>query len=46
MYPDLKCSIVNLEKNKLFFEDDNFDIIYSKSFIEYPYNPEVAFEEV
>ena len=45
LYPDLKCSIVNLEKDKLPFEDNYFDIIYSKSFIEHLYSPEFAFEE-
>ena len=45
LYPDLKCSIVNLEKDNLPFEDDYFDIIYSKSFIEHVYNPEVVFKE-
>ena len=44
-FPDLKFSKVDLEHNNLPYEDETFDIIYSKSFIEHFYYPEKIFQE-
>ena len=44
-FPDLKFSRVDLEHNNLPYEDETFDIIYSKSFIEHFYYPEKIFQE-
>jgi SAM-dependent methyltransferase len=40
-----KIIVCDLEKRKLPFEDNFFDIIYSKSFVEHFYYPELIFEE-
>ena len=37
--PDLKISIINSDQQKLPFDDQSFDIVYSKSFIEHLNNP-------
>ena len=42
---DFEVKICNVEKEKLPFDDDTFDIIYSKSFIEHLYYPEKYLEE-
>ncbi len=44
-FPDLKFSQVDLENNKLPYENASFDVIYSKSFIEHFYYPEKIFQE-
>ncbi len=44
-FPELKFSKVDLEHNNLPYEDETFDIIYSKSFIEHFYYPEKIFKE-
>lgn len=43
--PSANVSIVDMTVNKLPFEDNFFDFIYSKSFIEHFYYPEKIFEE-
>ena len=45
IFSDLKFSRVDLEHNNLPYEDETFDIIYSKSFIEHFYYPEKIFQE-
>ena len=42
---DFEVKICNVEEEKLPFDDDTFDIIYSKSFIEHLYYPEKYLEE-
>ena len=42
---DFEVKICNVEKEKLPFDDDTFDVIYSKSFIEHLYYPEKYLEE-
>lgn len=42
---DFEVKICNVEKEKLPFDDDTFDVIYSKSFIEHLYHPENYLEE-
>lgn len=37
---------VDLEKNKLPFEDNYFDVIFTKSFVEHFYYPEKIFQEI
>jgi len=44
-FSDLNFKKVDLTKDKLPFDDNFFDIIYSKSFIEHFYFPEIIFEE-
>ena len=44
-FSDFKFSQVDLEKNELPYDDNTFDIIYSKSFIEHFYYPEKIFQE-
>lgn len=44
-FPKLNFSKVDMTKDKLPFEDNYFDVIYSKSFIEHFYYPDVIFEE-
>ena len=44
-FPDLKFSKVDLTTDKLPYENDTFDIIYSKSFVEHFYFPEKIFAE-
>ncbi len=44
-FPELNFSKVDMTKEKLPFEDNYFDVIYSKSFIEHFYYPEKVFEE-
>ena len=36
----------NLEREKIPFEDNKFDIVYSKSFVEHFYYPEKIYEEI
>jgi|TARA_B100001971_G_C18236750_1_gene567807 ubiquinone/menaquinone biosynthesis C-methylase UbiE len=43
--PDAKITTTDLENEKLPYDDNEFDIIYSKSFIEHLYYPEKIFEE-
>jgi SAM-dependent methyltransferase len=45
-FPDVKLSIADLEKDNLPYENDYFDIIYSKSVIEHFHNPERLVEEI
>ncbi len=42
---DFEVKICNVEKEKLPFDDNTFDVIYSKSFIEHLYHPEKYLEE-
>ena len=44
-FPELNFSQVDLTKDKLPYEDNFFDVIYSKSFIEHFYYPEKIFQE-
>lgn len=44
-FSDLNFKKVDLTKDKLPFDDNFFDVIYSKSFIEHFYFPEIIFEE-
>ena len=44
-FPELTFSKVDLTKDKLPYEDNFFDVIYSKSFIEHFYYPEKIFQE-
>jgi len=44
-YPDIKFSLCDLINEKLPFEDNTFDYVYSKSVIEHFYHPEKIFEE-
>jgi len=44
-FPNLKFKNVDLEKEKLPFDDNFFDIIYSKSIIEHFYYPDKVFNE-
>ena len=44
-FPDLNFAKVDMTKDKLPYEDNYFDVIYSKSFIEHFYYPERIFEE-
>ena len=45
MCPSAHISKVNLQEQQLPFEDNFFDFIYSKSFVEHFYHPEKIFEE-
>ena len=40
-----KIELCDLTKEKLPFDDNYFDVIYSKSFVEHFYYPEIIFEE-
>ena len=44
-FPNLKFKLANLENDKLPYDDNFFDIIYSKSVIEHFYYPEKIFQE-
>ncbi len=44
-FPSLKFKKVDLEKEQLPFDDNFFDVIYSKSIIEHFYYPDKIFEE-
>ena len=44
-FPHLKFKLANLENDKLPYDDNYFDIIYSKSVIEHFYYPEKIFQE-
>ena len=44
-YPNIKVYKNDIEKEKLAFEDESFDIVFSKSVVEHLYNPQVYFEE-
>lgn len=44
-FSDLNFKKVDVTKDKLPFEDNFFDVIYSKSFIEHFYFPEIIFKE-
>lgn len=44
-FPDLNFKKVDLANEKLPYEDNSFDIIYSKSIIEHFYYPEKVFQE-
>jgi len=44
-YPHIQFSLCDLIKEKLPFEDNSFDYVYSKSVIEHFYHPEKVFEE-
>ena len=44
-FPEIKFKSIDLLNEKLPFQDNYFDIIYSKSFIEHFYYPEKIFEE-
>ena len=45
LFPELNFTKVDMTKEKLPFKDNYFDVIYSKSFIEHFYYPEVVFQE-
>ena len=44
-FSELNFKKVDLSKDKLPFEDNFFDVIYSKSFIEHFYYPDIIFKE-
>ncbi len=44
-YPDIRVFQNNIEKDPLPFEDESFDCIFSKSFVEHVYNPQTYFLE-
>lgn len=44
-FPKLVVEIINIEKEKLPYKDNYFDIVYSKSFIEHFYYPDFIFQE-
>ena len=44
--PNAKFKKANLENEKIPFEDNYFDIVYTKSFVEHFYHPEKIFEEI
>jgi ubiquinone/menaquinone biosynthesis C-methylase UbiE len=44
--PNVNFKSANLEKEKIPFEDNKFDIVYSKSFVEHFYYPENIFKEI
>ena len=39
-YPELNISVCDVEHEKLPFPNNFFDVVYSKSFLEYLYYPE------
>ncbi len=44
--PNVNFKHANLEREKIPFEDNKFDIVYSKSFVEHFYYPEKIYEEI
>lgn len=44
-FPDINFQRVDLSNQKLPYKDNYFDVIYSKSFIEHFYYPDLIFEE-
>ena len=44
--PNVNFMNANLEKDKIPFADNKFDIVYSKSFVEHFYYPEKIFKEI
>ena len=44
-FPKINLTICDLENNKSSFEDNDFDIIFSKSFVEHFHYPEKIFRE-
>ena len=44
-FPELNFTKVDMTKDKLPYEDNYFDVIFSKSFIEHFYYPEKVFQE-
>jgi ubiquinone/menaquinone biosynthesis C-methylase UbiE len=44
--PDVTFKYSDLEKDNIPFKDEQFDIIYSKSFVEHFYYPEKVFKEI
>jgi ubiquinone/menaquinone biosynthesis C-methylase UbiE len=44
--PSVKFKRANLEKENIPFDDNSFDIVYTKSFVEHFYHPEKIFKEI
>ncbi len=44
--PNVTFKSANLEEEKIPFEDNKFDIVYSKSFVEHFYYPEKIYKEI
>tara|TARA_A100001011_G_C14271927_1_gene827359 strand:- start:741 stop:1424 length:684 start_codon:yes stop_codon:yes gene_type:complete len=44
--PKAKINIIDVTKDKIPYNDNSFDVIYSKSFIEHFYYPEKIFNEI
>lgn len=44
--PDLDIHLADISKEALPFDDESFDVVYSKSFIEHLENPETYFSQV
>lgn len=43
--PEATVNIIDMTKEKIPYQDESFDVVYSKSFIEHFYYPEKIFEE-
>lgn len=44
--PNIDFKTANLESEKIPFNDNSFDIVYTKSFVEHFYHPEKIFKEI
>ena len=44
--PNINFKVANLENEKIPFNDNSFDIVYTKSFVEHFYYPEKIFKEI
>ena len=44
--PKAKINVIDIEKEKIPYPDNTFDVVYSKSFVEHFYYPEKIFNEV
>ena len=44
--PNIDFKNANLESEKIPFDDNSFDIVYTKSFVEHFYHPEKIFKEI
>jgi SAM-dependent methyltransferase len=44
--PKAKINVIDIEKEKIPYPDNTFDVVYSKSFVEHFYYPEKIFNEI
>ena len=44
--PKAKINVIDIEKEKIPYLDNTFDVVYSKSFVEHFYYPEKIFNEI